>query len=268
MSVTQYTQTDLWMMEGVTLPREQNRRTDEEMPIQWIHSIARSQRVNCAHYNLICDTYAPGFDPLNDWLENKRMKPAGCLLYINIPNDGNRLPALWTETESHNDICSSVNKTACGVITQLRCLRCYSDQIVKCQGFMFPTTEQARVVVMVTVTWHKLALKVELNYLELHNVKEHVIGAVKLMDQNCALLYGTERGNYFIRLSPRDLDLLVSDAEDRQSAEQICSKHNILVGTANYVYKIVPNYSDYETLSTFYLLQKDGKTANRESVVL
>ena len=58
-----------------------------------------------------------------------------------------------------------------------------------------------------------------------------MVDALTLMRENREKLLDTERGDYFIRLSEADLDLLVHDVEERWLAFQIASKHSIVIAT-------------------------------------
>lgn len=239
---------------------------DEVMPISWIRSIAEGlQELNVAEYTVTVDERAPGFKDLNDWLERTYMRADGSFVYKGIPNASDRLPALWTETESGNGFRSSINKTARGVIAQLRCLRCYSDTIEQCKGFMFPSSKQASMVVMVNVQWQQLTMVVELEFLNCVDVREHVVRALTLMNNNRAKLLDTRRGNYFVRLSTADLRLIVCDVNE--FAVQIPSKHSILVETTETIIKIPPTYSEFYSLDQMHLL-KDSGNIDRESVVI
>lgn len=217
------------------------------------------------YYDVTVDKRATGFENLNDWLERTYMRADGSFVYKGIPNEDDRLPALWTETESSNNFRCSINKTARGVIAQLRCLRCYSDNIEQCKGFMFPSSKQAGMVVMVNVQWQQLMMVVELEFLNCGDVGEHVVRALTLMNNNRAKLLDTRRGNYFVRLSTADLRLIVCDVNE--FPVQIPSKHSILVETAETIIKIPPTHLEFYSLEKMLLL-KDSANIDRESVVI
>ena len=102
------------------------KKEDEVLPIAWISDIGRDLvGINWAEYDFVVNECTPGFGKFNNWLEGHDMKADGLILYKDTPNMGSSLPALWTETESNGDFYGSINKTARGVITQLRCLRCF-----------------------------------------------------------------------------------------------------------------------------------------------
>ena len=270
MKAGKYTQDLLW--QGERRPESMDGKNDDEiLPVKWMHNIARTVGVNCANYEVTSDIKAPGMVELSGWLENNVMRPDGCFLYTNIPSQGKCLTALWTETESQGDFASSVNKTIRGITAQLRCLRCYSPMIVKCIGFMFPTSCRASCVVMVTVTWENLTIRVYLNCLKCGEVKGHVIVALKQMDLNHVNLLNTKPEDFFIRLSEKDCDLIVRDAVQREFAIQIPSKHSIIVSTRDRIYKVPPTFEEVQSLEKMYGLYdqyKEEPSISRESVVL
>lgn len=266
-----YTQELLWQGEG--RPESMfGKRDDEILPVKWMCKIARTVGVNCANYEVTADVRAPGVVELSGWLESNVMRPDGCFLYTDIPSRGKCLTALWTETESQRDFASSVNKTVRGVIAQLRCLRCYSPMIVKCIGFMFPTSSRSSCVVMVTVTWQNLTIMVDLDFLTCDEVKGRVIVALKQMDLNRVNLLNAEYENFFIRLSEEDFELIVRDAAQQEFAQQIPSKHSIIVSTKDRIYKVPPTYQELHGLESLYYSVIDGHleepSISRESVVL
>ena len=246
-------------------------RDEEVMPISWITSIANgiNKEHHSSQYKVTVNENVPGFAQLNGWLEKCEMRGDGCFLYIDIPKEGDcLLPALWTETVSNKDFCSSINKAARGVITQLRCLRCYSDEIVQCKGFVFPALNHRSMVVLVIVTWQNLTMVVDLVFLKCEDLKKHVVDALTLMRENREKLLDTERGDYFIRLSAADLDLLVHDVEERRLAFQIDSKHSIVIGTTAAIYKLPPTWSKEGTLDRMLRLNNSTATTGSESVML
>lgn len=264
----QYTQSKLW---GDLPPKpvaEKKGKTGEVLPISWIFSIAESlPGLNVAEYDVTVDESAPAFSELNNWLERVQMRADGSLVYKAIPPYvKDRLPALWTETQSNPNYSSSVNKTARGVIAQLRCLRRYSDKIDHCIGFMFPSCERASMVVRIDVQWQHVTMVVRLQFLNHVEVREHVVTALRLMNDNRAKLLGTTAGNYFIRLSEADLRLVVPD--EKEKPVQINSKHSIIVETRFLIYKVPVTYQEAFNLSRMLSLRNKDENIDRESVVL
>ena len=118
-------------------------------------------------------------------------------------------------------------------------------------------------VVLVIVTWQNLTMVVDLVFLKCEDLKKYVVDALTLMRENCEKLLDTERGDYFIRLSAADLDLLVHDVEERWLAFQIASKHSIVIATTAAIYKLPPTNSECITL--YYMLELNNSTATTDS---
>ena len=256
-SIHKYTQTTLWANEPeLVLPSDLSQKSaDETKPIDWIDHIAmESNERHNTEYKITVNKKAPGLSHLNNWLDKDEVRGDGCLVYLDIPIDGYNLPALWTETESHGDFISSINKTERGVIAQLRCLRSYSDKIVQCTGFMFPTSSNAGMVVMVTVTWKNLYMKVEVKPLKCEQVRTSVVSALRLMKQNRENLHGEAKGNFLIRLSAADICLIVG--ESRQIAVQVQTIHSIVVATSQRVYKIPSTHGEFFALYEMHALRE------------
>ena len=237
---------------------------DEIKPIIWIDRIAKeSNERHDTEYKVTVNEEAPGLARLNNWLNKNEVRGDGCLVYLDIPMQGCNLPALWTETESNGDFISSINKTERGIIAQLRCLRCYSDKIVQCTGFMFPTSSKAGMVVMVTVTGEKLVMKVEVAPLKCEQVRTSVASALRLMRQNRENLRGKMVVDCLIRLSDTDIRLIVG--ESPQIAVQVQTIHSIVIATEQYVYKILSTHGEYYTLESMLYLQQDERPEETNS---
>ena len=95
-----------------------------------------------------------------------------------------------------------------------------------------------------------------------------MVDALTLMRENREKLLDTERGDYFIRLSEADLDLLVHDVEERWLAFQIASKHSIVIATTAAIYKLPPTWSEYSALDNMLELNNSPATTDSESVML
>ena len=259
-----YTQDKVWQ-EDPPVPVMLRKKMHEVMPISWIHTIAqRSYELDMvADYCVIVDEQVPGMEKLRRWLDRcDVMRPDGCILYVGTPNANDILPAILTETESSNRFQGSINKTAREVISQLRLLRTYSERIMQCQGFMFPSMEQASLVVLIDVQWQSLAFQVNLVFLKPTEVKTRVESAIQLMLDNRVKLVDSVHCNYFIRLSKADRHLLV-----HAESVQVPSKHSIILETADSFYKVPPTATECCNLQLMLEL-KDRANTDRESVVL
>ena len=265
-SIPKYTQTALWAKEPelVLPPALLQKSADEAKPIIWIDRIAKeSNERHDTEYKVTVNEEAPGLARLNNWLNKNEARGDGCLVYLDIPMQGCNLPALWTETESNGDFISSINKTERGIIAQLRCLRCYSDKIVQCTGFMFPTSSKAGMVVMVTVTWENLFMEVEVVPLKCEQVRTSVASALRLMKQNRENLLDKVGVDCLIRLSDADIRLIMG--ESPQIAFQVQTIHSIVIATTQYVYKIPSTHSECFTLDRMHALQQDGRPEETNS---
>ena len=258
-----YIQDKVWL-EDPPVPVVHGKKIHEVMPISWIHTIAqRSYELDMvADYHVIVDEQVPGMEKLRRWLRCDVMRPDACILYVGTPNANDILPAILTETESSKQFQGSINKTVRGIISQLRLLRTYSERIMQCQGFMFPSVEQASVVVLIDVQWQDLAFQVSLVFLKPTEVKTRVESAIQLMLDNRVKLVDSVHCNYFIRLSKADRHLLV-----HAESVQIPSKHNIILETADSFYKLPATETECLNLQLMLDL-KDRANTDRESVVL
>ena len=266
-TVAKYTQWELWEP-GFRPDEELNeKRPMEALPISWIRTIAEDKYPDHKYeYQLTCNEAIPPFQELNDWPQLSDMRGDGCFVYKDAPRGTKGLPALWTETESKgDDLYSCINKAARGVITQLRCLRTYSDEIVQCNGFVFPA-DKPSVVSVISVEWKRLAMLVDVQCLERRIVHEKVVEALGIVEENRQkLLRSTGPKNFFIRLSPEDINLI--DDEMVADSFQIESKHSIVVAAPPLLYKLPSNYEEVVTLHAMLFKRSTAANVDSESDV-
>ena len=134
---------------------------------------------------------------------------------------------------------------------------------MQCTGFMFPTSSKAGMVVMVTVTWEKLVMKVEVAPLKCEQVRTSVASALRLMRQNRENLLDEVRVDCLIRLSAADIRLITG--ESPQIAFQVQTIHSIVIATTQYVYKIPPTDSECCTLQRMFVLRQDERPKETDS---
>ena len=219
-------------------------------PIAWVSNLIPSQTVASQNLTFMADVEVTSLaERLVVFRSSLNNRPDGVVLRA-FQHCGKEWKLPLFIIEVHSGIYkNSVSKTAMDVIDQLRLLRCFDRNIVRCIGFTFPKYPQGSkrnktCVTKVVVSFESFRFIIRVFPLNISSVQSEIEAALK-----SALKFKADQDPQFcfLRLSDSEMGEL-RDALNVRHLIQCPTKHSMLFKADQTFWKYNPRVNEAETV--------------------